>query len=80
MKFLKTCWSHGARPVQEDLHLATINVSNGSGGGCFALRGLPDTQASIHFGFGPANKLPKSEVVLFLSKQSCLAWTVRKEE
>lgn len=63
MKFLKTCWSHGARPVQEDLHLATINVSNGSGGGSFTL--LPDTQAKIHIGFGPASKLPKSEAVVF---------------
>lgn len=65
VKFLKTCWSHGARPVQEDLHLAMINVSNGSGWGCFTLRGLPDMRAKIHIGFGPASKLRKSEAVIF---------------
>lgn len=76
VKFLKTCWSHGARPVQEDLHLAVINVSNGSGGGCFTLRGLPlpDTRAKMHIGFGPENKLHKFEAVVFQGPASRAAW------
>ena len=65
MKCLKTRWSHGARPAQEDLHLAVTNVSSGSGGGCFALRGLPDARAEIHAGFGPGKKPQKFEAAVF---------------
>lgn len=68
VKFLKTCWSHGARPAQEDLHLAMINVSSGSGGGSFTL--LPDAQAKNHIGFGPASQLHKSEAVVFQGRTS----------
>lgn len=65
VKFLKTCWSHGSRPVQEDLHLAMINISSGFGGGYFTLRGLPDTWGKILIGFGPVNELYTFEVVIF---------------
>lgn len=51
--------------MQEDLHLAMINISSGFGGGYFTLRGLPDTWGKILIGFGPVNELYTFEVVIF---------------
>lgn len=77
VKFLKTCLSRGSRPVQEDLHLAMINVSSGSGGG------LEGCQAhGVKFTLGLALWISYISLRPWFFQgvqQSCSAWTSRSK-
>lgn len=77
VKFLKTCLSRGSRPVQEDLHLAMINVSSGPGGG------LEGCQAhGVKFTLGLALWISYISLRPWFFQgvqQSCSAWTGRSK-